>query len=109
MAVRKDTCQLVVTAAVNTVVQWRHIRVALDTLLNVCLANPIRRPTGGRAYVGPHPGLSGGIWGRQLGNVSTNAWAGNFTGELDVQALQFMLNLNRSGRSSSRGQHHSVW
>ena len=55
--------------------------MALDTLLNVCLANPIQRPSGGRAYVGPHKGVSGGIWGRQLDNVTTDAWAGNLTGK----------------------------
>lgn len=76
-----DTCQLVITAAVATVVNWGQIRVALDTLLNVCVANPIQRPTGGRAYVGTHAGVSGGIWGRQLNNITTDAWASGLTGE----------------------------
>ncbi|CAF9904569.1 MAG: hypothetical protein HETSPECPRED_004722 [Heterodermia speciosa] len=92
-----NTCQLVITAAVTTIVQWRHIRVALDTLLNVCLANPIQRPTGGRAYVGPRLGISGGIWGRQLSNVSTNAWDGNFTG---LDALPAGVNITVSAKPS---------
>ena len=90
-----DTCQLVIAAATSVVVNWRQIRVALDTLINVCLANPIGRPAGGRAYIGPHPGVSGsgGILGRQLAdngaadncttcfNNDTAAWSGDLNGK----------------------------
>ena len=75
-----DSCHLTISAVVATVLYWRQVRVALDTLLNVCLANPIPRPTGGRAYVGARTGVSGGIWGRQVDNVTDDAWSGNLTG-----------------------------
>ena len=75
-----DSCHLTISAVVATVLYWRQVRVALDTLLNVCLANPIPRPTGGRAYVGARTGVSGGIWGRQVVNVTDDAWSGNLTG-----------------------------
>jgi len=71
---------LTISAAIATVLQWRQVRVALDTLLSACLAHPIQRPTGGRAFVGGRTGISGGIWGRDLSNVTHDAWNGNLTG-----------------------------
>ena len=74
-----DTCLLTISAAISTVLYWRQVRVALDTLLNVCLA--VQQPAGGRAFVGAPHGVSGGIWSRDLSNVSIDAWADyNITG-----------------------------
>ena len=76
-----DTCFLTISAAVSTVLYWRQVRVALDTLLNVCLTVPYGRPAGGRAFVGARRGASGGIWSRDLSNVSIDAWTDyNITG-----------------------------
>lgn len=76
-----NTCHLTISAAITTVLYWRQVRVALDTLLNVCLTVPYGRPAGGRAFVGARQGVSGGIWGRDVSNVSIDAWTnGGITG-----------------------------
>lgn len=76
-----NTCHLTISAAITTVLYWRQVRIALDTLLNVCLAVPFGRPAGGRAFVGARHGVSGGIWGRDTSNVSIDAWTnGTITG-----------------------------
>jgi len=53
-----DTCQVAISAATAITLNWRQIRIAMDTLFNVCVAHPFFPGTGGRAYYGPQPPVS---------------------------------------------------
>ena len=53
-----DTCQVAISAATAITLNWRQIRIAMDTLFNVCVTHPFFPATGGRAYYGPQPPLS---------------------------------------------------
>ena len=48
----QNTCYLAISASVALVLTWQQIRVALDALLNICVANPLVTPRGGRAFYG---------------------------------------------------------
>jgi len=65
-----DTCQVAISTAVAITVSWRHIRIALDTLFNVCVSHPLLPATGGRARYGPQPSVSrrSRLKGRQANN-----------------------------------------
>jgi len=53
-----DTCQVAISAATAITLNWRQIRIAMDTLFNVCVSHPFFPGTGGRAYYGPQPPVS---------------------------------------------------
>ncbi|MCJ1236968.1 hypothetical protein MMC14_004952 [Varicellaria rhodocarpa] len=44
------TCSVAITASVHLVLTWSQIRIALDTLINQCVSNPLKPAIGGRAY-----------------------------------------------------------
>ena len=53
------TCQVAITAATTITLNWRQIRTALDTLLNVCVNTPFYTAgEGGRAYYGAQPAVT---------------------------------------------------
>ncbi|MCJ1224992.1 hypothetical protein MMC12_001639 [Toensbergia leucococca] len=45
-----NTCYLAISAAVSIILTWAQIRIALSTLINMCVEAPYQNPRGGRAY-----------------------------------------------------------
>lgn len=45
-----NTCYLAISAATSVVLTWAQIRTAVSTLMNVCVANPLKAAQGGKAY-----------------------------------------------------------
>ena len=64
-------------------ITWEQIKVALDTLINVCLNNPVKAATGGSAYYG-HNQVVPGVMGRHKMRNTLN-------GKLTVQPLFLSL------------------
>ena len=54
-------CGVAVSAEIPVVITWAQIRTALETLLNICVSNPLKSSRGGKAYYGPQvaPDLRG--------------------------------------------------
>ena len=50
-----ETCQVAIGAAIAMTLSWAQIRMALDTLLNVCVRHPLLPARGGRAFYGKQP------------------------------------------------------
>lgn len=46
------TCTLGISSTVATSITWALLLAAFDTLLNLCVQNPIQSAKGGRAYYG---------------------------------------------------------
>ena len=44
------TCSVAITASVSLRLTWSQIKIALDTLINLCVSNPTKPALGGRAY-----------------------------------------------------------
>ena len=51
----RDNCYMALAVATIIVINWSQIRIALDTLLNLCVGPPLQDPAGGRAFYGPMP------------------------------------------------------
>lgn len=43
-------CGVAVSAEVPVIVTWAQIRAALDTLIDICVSNPLKSSLGGKAY-----------------------------------------------------------
>ena len=64
-----ETCSVAISTSVSIFITWAQIGAALDALINVCIANPTKPSTGGRAYYGTE-GLS--VVGRKNKRGSVN-------------------------------------
>lgn len=43
-------CGVAVSATAPVIITWAQIRAALDTLIDICVSNPLKSPLGGKAY-----------------------------------------------------------
>ena len=71
---RQNTCYLAISASVALVLTWQQVHVALDALLNICVANPLVGSRGGRAFYGspaPSRQISGRTATRKKRNIVT--------------------------------------
>ena len=65
--IRLDSCTFAITSASPVVITWDAVKTALQTLIALCIMNPISSSAGGRAY----SGFGGGITGRSVdGKIS---------------------------------------
>ncbi|MCJ1223628.1 hypothetical protein MMC12_000271 [Toensbergia leucococca] len=51
----EDTCNIAISATTTTTLMWRQLQTALNTLMNVCVENPIKSSQGGRAHFALNP------------------------------------------------------
>ncbi|MCJ1229777.1 hypothetical protein MMC12_006447 [Toensbergia leucococca] len=55
-----NSCSLVISAITMLSVTWGQLQIALETLMNSCIENPLRGPQGGRAYFGAQASSTNG-------------------------------------------------
>ncbi|KAL9121020.1 MAG: hypothetical protein Q9187_002420 [Circinaria calcarea] len=57
-------CGVAISAEIPVVITWAQIRAALETLVDICVSNPLKSSRGGKAYYGPQ--VAPDLRGRQL-------------------------------------------
>ncbi|MCJ1227305.1 hypothetical protein MMC12_003960 [Toensbergia leucococca] len=70
------SCYLGVSSTIATVLTWQQIQAALDTLMSICVQNPVHSSIGGRAFYGTQPQFSA----RQLASSSDAGAGADITG-----------------------------
>ena len=82
-----NACYFAISATASLVVNWRQIRTALLTLMNVCVRNPLQPPKGGRAHWGAPPKQISSFRRRQA-NKDT------LTGKSEIKTGRFACTAN---------------
>ena len=105
MFLHSKTCFLAVSAAVTTTLSWEQFRVAVETLMNICVQHPYNAPQGGRAYFEPQrKGVSGRKEKRQNSKLSVSG-----TNALPPKVIIRMFQQLESWKSAANELKTCTW